>query len=162
MIRPATIEDHDAIWEILEPILRAGETYALPREITRDAALAFWLADGHEVFVTDGGTYFLREHAPRSRAAGEAASAAAREMMIANCGYASARRGVGRQMLEHSLDRARARGFTAMQFNFVVASNRRAVELWERSGFAVVERRPGAFAHPTLGFVDALVMSRAL
>jgi len=30
------------------------------------------------------------------------------------------------------------------------------------SGFAIVGRIPGAFAHPTLGDVDALVMHRAL
>lgn len=49
-----------------------------------------------------------------------------------------------------------------MQFNFVVSSNARAVRLWERVGFAVVGRVPGAFLHPDHGAVDALVMHRAL
>ncbi len=65
-------------------------------------------------------------------------------------------------MCAHSLEIARARGFRAMQFNLVVSTNERAIRLWERCGFAVVGRLPGAFAHPRLGFVDALVMYRTL
>jgi ribosomal protein S18 acetylase RimI-like enzyme len=65
-------------------------------------------------------------------------------------------------MCEHSLVHARSRGFRAMQFNFVVATNERAVRLWQLLGFAVVGRLPGAFEHPALGFVDALVMYREL
>jgi ribosomal protein S18 acetylase RimI-like enzyme len=63
-------------------------------------------------------------------------------------------------MCEHSLTRAKARGFRAVQFNFVVTSNARAVHLWRSCGFAIVGRLPSAFNHPTLGYVDALVMHR--
>ena len=65
-------------------------------------------------------------------------------------------------MAEHSLVRARVRGFKAMQFNFVIESNSRAVWLWERLGFQIVGRLPAAFDHPRLGLTDALVMWRAL
>jgi len=65
-------------------------------------------------------------------------------------------------MLEHSLDEARARGFRAMQFNFVVATNERALATWQRNGFEIVGRMPGAFRHPRLGFVDACVLYRHL
>jgi ribosomal protein S18 acetylase RimI-like enzyme len=65
-------------------------------------------------------------------------------------------------MCEHSLEEARRRGFRAMQFNFVVSSNERAVRLWNSMGFEVVGRLPKAFAHPGLGLVDALVMYREL
>ncbi|MBV8239051.1 MAG: GNAT family N-acetyltransferase [Sphingomonas sp.] len=85
---------------------------------------------------------------------------------VANCGYMTAAaatgRGVARAMCAHSIDHARARGYRAIQFNFVVSTNERAVRLWESFGFAVVGRLPGAFAHPTHGFVDALVMFRTL
>ena len=85
---------------------------------------------------------------------------------VANCGYLVAStaegRGVGRAMCEDSLRRAKARGFRAMQFNFVVSSNERAVRLWQSCGFEIAGRLPGAFDHPVLGFVDALVMFRAL
>jgi ribosomal protein S18 acetylase RimI-like enzyme len=49
-----------------------------------------------------------------------------------------------------------------MQFNFVVSTNERAVGLWTSLGFDTVGRLPGAFLHPALGYVDALVMYRAL
>jgi ribosomal protein S18 acetylase RimI-like enzyme len=65
-------------------------------------------------------------------------------------------------MCLHSLERAKERGFRAMQFNFVVSTNERAVKLWVDLGFEIVGRLPLAFEHPTLGFVDALVMYRSL
>ncbi len=159
LIRAATRQDSDAIWAILEPVLRAGETYTLPREMSRKDALAYWLAPGHEVFVAeeDGaivGSYLLR---PNQGGGGA---------HVANCGYMTAPhamgRGVARAMCRHSLDTARERGFRAMQFNFVVSTNQRAVRLWTAFGFATVGRLPEAFLHPVLGYVDALVMYRAL
>jgi ribosomal protein S18 acetylase RimI-like enzyme len=65
-------------------------------------------------------------------------------------------------MCAHSLDLARERGFKAMQFNFVVSTNKRAIALWQSFGFEIVGRLPGAFQHPTQGFVDAFVMYRSL
>jgi ribosomal protein S18 acetylase RimI-like enzyme len=158
-IRPATPADDDAIWRIIGPVIRAGETYALPAEWSRDEALRYWRAPDHAVFVAedDGavlGTYYLQAN---QRGGGA---------HVANCGYVTAAeatgRGVARAMCLHSLDVARARGFRAMQFNLVVSTNERAIRLWERCGFAVVGRLPGAFRHPRLGFVDALVMYRTL
>ena len=49
-----------------------------------------------------------------------------------------------------------------MQFNFVVSTNQRAVRIWQSFGFETVGRLPGAFQHPTEGYVDALVMFRPL
>jgi ribosomal protein S18 acetylase RimI-like enzyme len=60
------------------------------------------------------------------------------------------------------MERAKARAFRAMQFNFVVATNANAVRLWQSCGFQVVGRLPDAFLHPRLGYVDALVMYRTL
>lgn len=159
LIRPATRADRAAIWAILEPVIRAGETYTLDRDMGEDAALAYWFGADKAVFVAeeDGavlGTYYLRAN----QAGGGA--------HVANCGYmtgaAATGRGVARAMALHSFEEAKARGFRAMQFNFVVASNTRAVGLWQSLGFDVVGRLPGAFDHPALGFVDALVMVRAL
>ena len=62
----------------------------------------------------------------------------------------------------HSLAEARRRGFSAMQFNFVIASNQRAVRLWQACGFSIVGTLPGAFKHPAQGAVDAYVMYRTL
>jgi len=65
-------------------------------------------------------------------------------------------------MLEHSLIRAKERGFRAMQYNFVVSTNERAIRTWEAYGFAKVGCLPLAFKHPTLGYVDAFVMYKQL
>ena len=159
IVRPATKADADVVWAILEPMIRAGETYTLDRDMSREDALACWFGADKEVFVAevDGaivGTYYLRAN----QAGGGA--------HVANAGYvtgaAATGRGVARAMALHSIDHAKARGFRAMQFNFVVSSNVRAVGLWQPLGFEVVGRLPEAFAHPTEGFVDALVMFRAL
>ncbi len=156
-IRPAEPRDDDAIWRILEPTFRAGETYPIPRDVSRTDALAYWRTPGHAVFVAeDGGnivgTYYLRANTKGGGA------------HVANCGYMVASdaqsRGVARAMCAHSLEQARARGFTAMQFNFVIASNERAVKLWQDMGFAIVGTLPAAFEHPTRGLVDAYVMFR--
>ena len=72
------------------------------------------------------------------------------------------RRGVARQMCEHSMNHARSAGFLAMQFNFVVSANDRAVRLWQFLGFQIVGRLPSAFRLPSGAYVDALVMFRAL
>ncbi len=158
-IRLAIESDHDAIWAILEPMLRAGETYPQPRDMNREEALAFWFSPEKEIFVweEDGmvlGTYFLKANQQGGGA------------HVANCGYVTSvlaqGRGIARAMCLHSLERAKERGFRAMQFNFVVRSNTRAVKLWSDLGFQIVGRLPLVFEHPTLGYVDALVMYRPI
>jgi len=158
-IRPARNEDRAALWRILEPTIRAGETYALPRDWSEADALAYWLAPENEVFVACDereivGTFILRAN---QRGPGA---------HVANCGYVTAPwasgRGVAREMCGFSLERARQRGFLAMQFNLVVSTNERAVRLWKSFEFEIVGRIPAAFRHPTLGLVDAYVMYRRL
>jgi L-amino acid N-acyltransferase YncA len=161
MIRPATAADAAGIWGIVGPVIRAGETYTLDRDMSEEEALAYWLGADRETFVAVDkgggellGTYYLK------------ANQAGGGRHVANCGYmtsaAATGRGVARAMCAHSLEAARERGFRAMQFNFVVSTNERAVRLWERMGFDVVGRLPGAFEHPREGFVDALVLWRSL
>jgi ribosomal protein S18 acetylase RimI-like enzyme len=158
-IRPATPADAAAIWAIIGPTIRAGETYTLDRDMSEAEALAYWFGTGKAVFVaeSDGailGTYYLRAN----QAGGGA--------HVANAGYVTGAqasgRGVARAMCLHSLEQAKMRGFQAMQFNFVVSSNVRAVGLWESMGFEIVGRLPAAFEHPVEGRVDALVMYRTL
>ena len=158
-VRLASSEDRATIWNILEPMIRAGETYTLPRDMSREAALEYWFAAEKETFVWEEngvilGTYFLKANQQGGGA------------HVANCGYVTAAaaqgRGIARAMCVHSLERAKQRGFRAMQFNFVVSTNERAVKLWLSLGFEIVGRLPRAFQHPERGFVDALVMYRHL
>jgi ribosomal protein S18 acetylase RimI-like enzyme len=131
----------------------------VPRDISKRDALNYWHAPAHEVFVFEDqgeilGTYFIQTN---QQGGGS---------HIANCGYVTAQhatgRGIARAMCTHSLNHARARGFKAMQFNFVVSTNERAVKLWQSLGFEIVGRLPKAFLHPKQGYVDALVMFRDL
>lgn len=158
-IRPARPDDAAAIWAIIGPTIRAGETYTLPRNMSEQEALAYWTGPDRETFVAEAdgrilGTYYIR------------ANQSGGGSHVCNCGYMThadaSGRGIARSMCEHSLDYARSRGFRAMQFNFVVATNERAVRLWQSLGFAIAGRLPLAFHHPSRGYVDALVMYRAL
>ena len=158
-MRAATAADHPAVWEILRPVFRAGETYAIDPAISESDALAYWFGPGREVRVAEAdgavlGSYYIRPNADGGGA------------HVCNCGFVTAQaaqgRGVARAMLAEALDRAARSGYRAMQFNFVIGSNTRAVELWQSAGFEIVGRLPGAYLHPELGYVDALVMYRSL
>ena len=157
IIRPAVPGDHTAIWDILRPIFRAGDTYTIDTDISEADALAYWTQARTYVAEIDGqilGTYYLKTN---QRGGGA---------HVCNCGYAThpdARgRGVASAMLEHSLKEAPAAGYRAMQFNFVVTTNEGAIRLWKRAGFAEVGRLPDAFLHPEKGYVDALVLYKSL
>mgnify|MGYP003112598697 CR=1 FL=1 len=158
-IRPATQDDIPAVLDIVAPILRAGDTYAIDTDMTDDDVIAYWMGKDKVTLVAeeDGavvGTYYIRQNQ------GGGGS------HVCNCGYmtapAASGRGIARRMCEDSLLRAKDLGYRAMQFNFVIASNTAAVHLWPQLGFEIVGRLPGAFMHPTLGETDALVMYRKL
>jgi L-amino acid N-acyltransferase YncA len=158
-IRRSRTGDWPQIWAVLKPVIRAGETYALPQSMSEDQARSYWCQAGNEVFVAEAdgnllGTYILR------------ANQSGGGSHVANCGYMTAPaargRGIARAMCAHSLTEAKARGFHAMQFNFVVSTNAAAVKLWKSMGFQEAGRLPEAFRHPTLGLVDTLVMYRLL
>ena len=158
-VREADADDRPAVWGMLEPVIRAGETYALPRDMTEGDALDFWFEGGHRVHVAEAdgrllGTYYL---SPNKQGGGD---------HVANAGYVTGEeargRGIAATMCLDSMERARNLGFLAMQFNFVVTTNEGAIRLWHRLGFETVGRLPKAFRHPGAGLVDALVMHRFL
>lgn len=147
--------DSDPIWAMLEPVIRAGEVFALPRDMQQAAALGYWFDPRHTVFVAedDGaivGSYYIQ---PNQLGPGS---------HVANCGYLTAPwaagRGIANAMCAHSLDYARRAGYRAMQFNLVVSTNLPAVHLWVKHGFRILARLPGAFHHPLQGDVDALIL----
>jgi L-amino acid N-acyltransferase YncA len=158
-IRHAADTDWPAILAMLKPVFAAGETYAVDRDLDDEAIRSFWMMAAHEVFVAeiDGtvlGTYYIM---PNRHGGGA---------HVANCGYVTADgargKGIASAMCAHSLDRARQRGFRAMQFNHVVSTNSGAVALWQKLGFDIVGTLPGAFNHPVHGYVDAYVMYQTL
>ena len=158
-IRPAIEADHPAVVAIVAPVLAAGETYAIERDLDDAGVHAYWFGPSHEVFVATEGDRVLGTYYLMANQAGGGAH-------VANCGYMTAPaaqgKGVARAMCEHSIVHAKERGFRAMQFNHVVSTNTRAVALWQSLGFEIVGTLPQAFNHPVHGYVDSYVMYRAL
>jgi L-amino acid N-acyltransferase YncA len=158
-IRPASAADRPAVLRIARGIVEEGTTYAFPPETSDQELLDYFLAPESPSFVAEREGSIVGCYVLRSNRAG-------RGSHVANASYAvdagAQGSGVGYAMGMHSLEEAHRRGFLAMQFNFVVATNERAVALWQRLGFETVGRLPRAFRHPTRGLVDALVMHRFL
>lgn len=156
LIREFAPDDWPRVWEMLRDTFARGDTYTFDATLDEAAVRRIWVDAPSATFVAVDehgallGTYFIRPNQP------------GRGSHVANTGYVVAadasRRGVATAMCEHSQEWAIARGFRAMQFNFVVSTNERAVRLWQHLGFGIVGRLPGAFRHASLGFVDAYVM----
>jgi ribosomal protein S18 acetylase RimI-like enzyme len=158
-IRAANDADFPGIWTIFQHVIAAGDTYAYAADTTRREARRLWTEAPAEAFVAedDGhilGTYTLR---PVQPGLGN---------HIANCGFmthpAARGRGIADALCAHALTIARERGYMAMQFNYVVASNETAIRLWQKHGFDILGRVPAAFRHRELGLTDVLIMHRAL
>jgi ribosomal protein S18 acetylase RimI-like enzyme len=158
-IRPATDADWPHIWTLFQGVAAGGEVFAFDEGTPEAVARELWFEAPAVCFVAEvegrfAGTHYVRPNQP------------GRGGHVANAGYMVAPEfrgyGLAVALCEHSLETARQMGFTAMQFNFVVATNTAAIRAWEKCGFAVVGTLPGAFQHRELGLVDALVMYRAL
>jgi RimJ/RimL family protein N-acetyltransferase len=137
-----------------------GDTYAYAPDSSETDIHKAWIETPTATWVACApsgallGTYTLKPNQPGLGA------------HVCNCGYvvsaASAGEGIATLMCNHSQAQAAALGFRAMQFNLVVATNERAVRLWQHLGYAVVGTLPRAFRHARLGYVDALVMFKQL
>lgn len=158
-VRAATEHDFPAIWAIFQEVIKAGDTYANDETFTEQEAHQMWLGPTVQSFVacTDAqvvGAYKLVPNTP-----GRGAHVANGSYIVAAAYRAQ---GIGRLLVEHSLREAKHAGYKAIQFNFVVSTNRGAVKLYEQFGFQTLATLPKAFLHPSLGYVDAYLMHRSL
>ncbi len=159
-IRKYQEPDWAETWKIIEPVFRAGETYAFSPDITAEEAYKVWIASPVATFVavdsnnTILGTYYIKPNQPALGA------------HICNCGYIVAEntrgKGLAALMCDHSQVQAVSMGFLAMQFNLVVATNEGAVHLWKKKGFEIIGTLPKSFLHSRFGLVDAHVMYKLL
>ena len=159
-VREQCEDDWPAVWRMLAPVFRAGETYPLTRDVSEAGAKSYWIkSDGYNgVAVNDGGdllgAYYLR---PDQGGPGA---------HVCNAGYVIAEaargRGLATPLCQQSQDRARAMGFRAMKFNLVVAENAAAIRAWTRAGMAIIGTAPNAFQMPNGNFADAHIMYREL
>ena len=158
-IREATEADFEKIWPIFQAITSAGDTYAYPRDVSKVEGMRLWLDVPLKTYVAEDNSELLGTYYIKTNQAGPGAH-------VCNCGYmvsADARgRGIASKMCIHSQTVALELGYEAMQFNFVASTNEGAVRLWQKLGFGIVGRLPGAFKHPRQGNVDALIMYKRL
>jgi ribosomal protein S18 acetylase RimI-like enzyme len=158
-LRLATSGDSSAVWGIFSAILVDGTTYAPDEQTTESDFLRDFFGRGGEQWVAESEGRLVGAYTLRSNQPGRGAHVA-----TASYGVDAAARGmgVGLALGKHSLQRAAALGYEAIQFNYVVSTNVAAVRLWKSLGFEVLATLPGAFRHRLLGNVDALVMWRAV
>ena len=143
----------------MRDVFAGGDTYTLTEDATEADALAHWRGDGMTAFVAVDGEVVVGSYTLRRNQRGRGAHVANAGFMV-HRDYAG--RGIGTALGQHALDTARAAGYAAMQFNFVVSTNTRAVELWKRLGFSIVGTVPGAFMHRERGAVAVHIMHRTL
>ena len=159
IIREATKEDWNVIWPIFHEVVAAGETYAYETDTSKEQAEKIWLNIPRKTYVFEESNEILGTYYLKTNQAGPGNH-------VCNCGYmvsSKARgKGLATSMCKHSQQIALELGYKAMQFNFVASSNESAVRLWGKLGFETVGCLPNAFRHPSLGFLDALVMFKWL
>ncbi len=158
-IRRARLEDFEGIWKIFRAIARTGDTYAYAPNITKARAKQAWMSTGIRTYVATldarvVGTYILKPNQPSLGS------------HVANAAFMvdpkTSAKGIGTQMGRHALSEAKSIGYRAMQFNYVISTNVRAVRLWKRLGFSVIGVAPRAFLHSGRGYVDVYIMHRFL
>ncbi|MFH8369953.1 GNAT family N-acetyltransferase [Streptomyces sp. NPDC018031] len=156
-IRHATSGDWPAIWLFLRHIVSDRETFTYPADIGEELARDIWMLDapGRTVVAVDASGTVLGSAKMNPNQMGPGAHVSSASFMV---DPAHQGRGVGRALAEHALAWARAEGYRGMQFNAVVETNTHAVALYRSLGFEVVGTVPGAFAHPSLGYVGLHVM----
>lgn len=153
--------DWPSIWRVFSAVVSTGDTYPYPPDMAEDEARRVWIRNGDReaTFVARLGGEVVGSAYVRSNGVGLADH-------VANAGWMVAPehqgKGIGRPFAEYVIEHARDMGYTAMQFNSVVASNTPAVSLWESLGFEIVGTVPDAFRHMRDGLTPVHVMYRAL
>ena len=158
-IQPYQDQHWDQLWPILQEVFADGTTYAIDRNIDADSAMNYWIAQAQSVWLAmDAQQQVLGSYSMRP-------NAQANNDQMSHCGYvvgqAARGLGVGTALARHSLAQAKQLGYSGMQFNAVASSNTRAVQLWQKLGFQIIETREKVFPHPELGHIDAYVMAQS-
>lgn len=159
-IREATAADWPQIWRFLREIFAEGRTYTVPTDVSEQRARAMWMLappGATAVAERDGVVVGSVKMGPNQPGPGSHVATASFAVDPATSG-----RGTGRALGEHLLGWASDRGFRAVQFNAVVATNTRAVALWHSLGFATIGVVPDAFALPDGSYTGLHVMHRSV
>lgn len=147
------------MWSIFHAVVATGDTYVFSPATSREDAHVYWLNPEITTFVAElkGSIVGFYKLIPNQRDLGSHVANAS--FMVSPVAHG---KGVGKAMGLHCLLEAKKAGYHALQFNFVVSTNKSAIALWKKLGFSIVGTIPKAFKHQTLGYVDAHVMHRFL
>lgn len=154
-------EDFEAVKEIFLHVVDEGETYSYERaELTDEWIRHYWLENTVTTLVA---------RLPDGKVAGVCAirvNRTGRGNHISNASYIVHHDhrglGIGHALGRESLKVAAAKGFKAMQFNYVVSTNAKAVALWQSLGFKIIGTMPQGYRHARHGLVDVYMMHRFL
>jgi L-amino acid N-acyltransferase YncA len=156
VVREATVDDWPAIWHIMQPIVEAGETYALETDMGEEEARRYWmLGDGVRTVVAELEGEIVGTATGYTNRSGHGSHVASGSFMV---DQERRGQGIGRALAEDLIEWASAAGFKLIQFNAVVETNEGAVALWKKLGFEIAGTVPGAFDHPSEGLVGLHVM----
>jgi L-amino acid N-acyltransferase YncA len=159
--RQANLQDFPQIYEIFMQVIEEGKTYSYTaEEMTPDRSLSYWIsAHGTHCIVADidgivAGVASIRPN--RTGRADHVSNAS----FIVNPNFR--RMGIAKQLGNLAINHAKKERYLAMQFNFVVSSNKVAVSLWQSLGFEIIGTSPKGYNHKELGLVDVYMMHRFL
>lgn len=155
-IRVMVREDWLRVWPFFEEIVRAGETYAYPLDLSPERAYELWIPapPGQSVVLEEGGEILgIASMGPNRPGRGSHVGTAS-FMVDPRAGG----RGVGRRLGEYVIAWHREQGYRAIQFNAVVETNTVAVRLWQSLGFRIIGTVPGAFDSASHGLVGLHIM----
>lgn len=153
-IRAYTEQDIPAMTGLWNEIVDEGNAFPQDEKLGSITASAFFCSQSYAAVAIDegelAGLYIL--HPNNVGRAGH----------IANASYAVKKtmrdKGIGKALVKDSLGQLSRFGFRILQFNAVVASNTRALALYERLGFERLGTIRGGFAKDDGGFEDIVSM----
>ena len=160
IIRPVEEKDFEEIHKIFSNIIKKGDSYVNRPDTTKEEIYIKWIKNSIPTFVaqSDGrvvGVYSLRNNNI------DLGSHVANASYIVDENVRG--KGIGKKLGQHSLEIARNLGYKAIQFNFVIATNEVAVNLWKSLGFKIIGTVPKAYQHQQFKtLVDVYIMHREL
>ena len=153
-------KEFNTIWHIVEPIVRAGETYAYPVDATKEQMQDIWFNGGKaKVFVAEMGDEIVGTYHIKSNQMGAASHTANAGFMTAP---AHAGKGIASRLADHMMEQAKMLGYHAIQFNMVLEDNIPSLKIWERREFETIGYVKDAYRKPDGSLIGAYILHKII